>query len=294
MDRARSAFDAWGMATREELLAVGVPGWLIDRRVREGRWARRAPRIITSTTGDLPPDAVRRLALRAMPQAVLSHESAAVVHGLRIVEAEVHVTVRHSTSRTRIDGVVVHQSARAPGPARRRGYPVTGVARTVVDVALGLDRLREVRALVAEAVQRGLTTPQRLCAELDNAPRRGRAHVAAALAEVASGARSAPEAEFVQQLRGSGLPMPELNVRLVLRGETVVVDALWRHSQLVAEIDSREWHLGPDQWAADLRRQNLLVAEGYTVLRFTVRQLRDQPERMLADVRAALAAAPRW
>nr|NKW57638.1 hypothetical protein [Prescottella equi] len=55
---------------------------------------------------------------------------------------------------------------------------------------------------------------------------------------------------------------------------------------LAWEIDSLDWHLSPDEYDATLARRARMQSEGIIVLAVIPRQLRDSPERALADLRA--------
>ena len=63
----------------------------------------------------------------------------------------------------------------------------------------------------------------------------------------------------------------------------------WSHLGLVVEIDGREVHSKRPVFESDRRRQNALVLDGWCVLRFTVAMIDDEPEMVIATVRAALA-----
>ncbi|HET9197174.1 MAG TPA: DUF559 domain-containing protein [Solirubrobacterales bacterium] len=66
------------------------------------------------------------------------------------------------------------------------------------------------------------------------------------------------------------------------------VDFLWRTERLVVETDSFAYHRGSVAFYADGERDLDLRAQGYTVLRFTDRQLEGEPERVAAAVARAL------
>src|SRR5262249_26103438 len=113
----------------------------------------------------------------------------------------------------------------------------------------------------------------------------------AVLAEIAAGVRSAAEADFRDLIRRSGLPEPMLNPRLYLDGELLAVpDAFWRDAGLIAEVDSREWHLSPADWEHTMARHARLPAAGLLVLHFSPRQIRDEPAAVVQAVGSALAA----
>jgi len=103
------------------------------------------------------------------------------------------------------------------------------------------------------------------------------------------GARSAPEADFRALIMRSGLPLPKFNWNIYLHGEFLArPDAWWPEAGVVAEVESREWHLSPEDWERTMRRQARMASAGLIVLPFSPRQLHDEPERLLRDVAGAL------
>jgi hypothetical protein len=55
-------------------------------------------------------------------------------------------------------------------------------------------------------------------------------------------------------------------------------------------VDSREWHLSPGDWARTLARHARMTACGILVLHVTPAQIRAEPDRVTAEIRAALQA----
>jgi very-short-patch-repair endonuclease len=98
--------------------------------------------------------------------------------------------------------------------------------------------------------------------------------------------RSDLEALFLALVHHNGLPHPEVNVKI----GRFEVDFLWRAQRLVVETDSWTYHRGSAAFYADGERDLELRAAGFTVLRFTDRQLEAVPERVAADVAQALGA----
>lgn len=223
--------------------------------------------------------------------ALLSHRTAGALHGLRVVPLRVEILVPHGRHQASTDRVLVHQTNQLAEPDRRECLSCTTVDRAVVDIALTMRFRDDVRALLADAVQRRLTTVSALAAAAELAPRRGSRHLRAALEEVEAGARSCGEAEFLDLVRRAGLPEPELNAPVLTSRGTFWVDALWRAARVAVEIDGQAWHLEAAAWERDLRRQNLLIASGLTLLRFPVRRLRDDPDGVLREMKAALDRA---
>lgn len=96
--------------------------------------------------------------------AVVSHQSALVVHDLGDVSpTRLHLTVPLSF-RAKDAAVVIHRATLAPGDLDDRdGYQITSVPRTLFDVAASADVTQEqLDVAVADAVERGLAAPRQL------------------------------------------------------------------------------------------------------------------------------------
>jgi hypothetical protein len=151
--------------------------------------------------------------------------------------------------------------------------------------------IREIRAVVATSVQQGWCRVAELTRELDDGPRPGSTGLRQVLTEVANGVRSVTEGEFRDLILRAGLPVPMFNARLYSGDVLIAVaDAWWPRAGVVAEVDSREWHLSPEDWERTLRRHARLTAEGILVLHFTPKQIRTEPAQVIATLRATLAA----
>src|SRR5258706_3382754 len=118
--------------------------------------------------------------------------------------------------------VVIHLTRRLP-PRGCYAGPVQYAlpARAVADAARGLHDIGDARAVVAAAVQGRKCTIEQLEAELKCGPVHGSALFRAALAEVAQGARSGPEAALLGLIKRGRLPVPLPNARLYLGNELI-------------------------------------------------------------------------
>jgi very-short-patch-repair endonuclease len=164
-------------------------------------------------------------------------------------------------------------------------------ARAVADAARSLASLREVRALVAQAVQRQRCSIEMLKLELAHGPNNGAAQLRAALTEVQDGVRSVAEADLKVLLRRGRVPAPIFNARLYDGAALIAVaDAWWPDAGVAAEVDSREYHYNAEDWQRTMRRHDRLVARGVLLLHFTPGQIRAQPDEVIAQIRAALTA----
>ena len=277
------------VATTTELQAHGVTRARIRHQLDSGHWQRPLPQVIVGHSGPL---GARQRWLAALAYggrgSLLSHRSAAVLLGLRITEHAVEITMPGGRFRPSMEFVQVHQSARPTTRIVRAGLPCSTVARTVVDLACDLRGGDDVRALVSDSVQRGLTTVDALLRESEHSPRHSPQLLRRALEEVLAGTRSAGEAAFLRLIRDAGLPEPEFNATVRTPKGSFVVDVLWREYGVAVEIDGAAWHLNAPSWENDLRRQNLLHISGLLLLRFPVKRLKADRRGVVAETRAAL------
>ena len=259
--------------------------------VDRGAWQLPFPGVVVNHGGPLGVDQLRRCALvYGGPQSVLSHHTAGAIHGLSAgaTRDSLALTVPNGGHRRGVDGLEIHQTTRPVNVWYAPGLRYTQPARTVVDMALQLQSLDDVVAIVSAAVQRQQTTLRLIQHEARRLPRHGSRWLRIALAEVGTGVRSAGEGLFLRLVRSAGLPEPELNAPVLTAAGTVYLDALWRRQRVGAEIDGRGYHLGASAWARDLARQNRIMALGITLLRFPVRRLHTDPDEVIAELRAVL------
>jgi hypothetical protein len=195
--------------------------------------------------------------------------------------------VRQSTGFVR-----VHQTRRLPSLVCYAGpIQYALAARAVADAAREMQDLTSVRAVVAGAVQTRRCTVEQLEAELLAGPVRGSALLRAALEEARRGVRSVPEGELFHLIKRGRLPVPLFNPLLYDGAEPLArPDAWWPDYAVAVEVDSRRSHLSPESWEETMRRHARMTALGILVLHFSPRQIREEPDQVLAKVRAALAS----
>jgi hypothetical protein len=165
-------------------------------------------------------------------------------------------------------------------------------ARAVVDAVRQLHDLADIRAVVAACVQRGKAPVWLLAEELARAPIQGSAGFRQVLAEVAEGVRSTTEGELLAWIRRARLPVPLLNPRLYIGSEFLAIpDAYWPGAGVAAEVESREWHLSPEDWEQTMARHSRMSALGIIVLHYPPSRIRKAGREVAAEIRAALASA---
>jgi hypothetical protein len=202
---------------------------------------------------------------------------------------------RASTGRVRVHRTSHMPSMWVKGPAvRRYAYP----ARAVVDAARWLTDLREVRALVGDAVQNRHCAIAQLADELRVGGTPNGALLRKVITEATDGVRSAPEAELRGLITKARMPIPLFNPRLYLPNGNFIAcpDAWWPDAGVAIEIDSRQWHLAPDDWERTMTRHSDLGQYGIVTLHVTPHQLRTEPViflRKAANAYKAGVARPR-
>lgn len=278
------------VVTYRALTAAGIGANLITLRVATGLLYRHHHGVYLLD----PPERASRITVMTAavdacgPGAVLSHRSAAELWELLPPDkGHIEVTVVGHNAGDRPD--IRRHRVKELDPAdirTRHGIRVTSPARTALDNA----RHPLLEELIASALDRGLVTERQIEASIDRAPtRRGVRRVRGILSQRGGArlTRSWGERRLLSLIREAGLPVPLMN-RLLLGFK---VDALWPDLKLVVETDGYEFHGDRDSFENDRARDATLVAHGYTVLRFTAIQLRDQPLVVLGQLAAALALA---
>lgn len=260
------------VVSRQQLLDAGLTANQINGRIRRGTLAPLYRGVFTITA--TPPGTTTRFAaalLASGPDAVLSHRSAAHVHGmLPAGRGAVHVTTQHR-SRAR-PGIIVHRSASlAAAVTTRDRMPCTTAARTLIDLAgaHGPKALRRAwttlaarRTLDVRAVQREL---------LRNPDRAGNSAVRLLLAEhrgtVSGATRSDVEVQAVAMCRRHGLPMPAVNAFVTVDDRVYEADLLWHRERVIVEVDTWQTHGHATSFREDRRRDFALQLAGWTTVR---------------------------
>ena len=280
--------------SRGQLQRLGMKDNAIQWRVRAGGpWQTLLPGVYLGLTG--APNLLQKemaALLYAGTGSLITGPMALMHHGLRspVLLETVDVLVPSGRQRQSTGFVRLHRTKRLPsrivssGPIR-----LVVVARAVADAARLLTDVRDVRAVVADAVQRGRCTVPELAAELRDGPMKGSATFRWVLAEVAEGIRSSAEGDLRSLVRTARLPMPMFNASLYI-GDAFLArpDAWWPDAGVAAEVDSREWHLSPADWDRTRKRHDLMCAAGILPLHFSPRQIRCEPAEVVRLIKDAL------
>jgi hypothetical protein len=293
------------VVSRSQALQAGLSRHAIAYRLRDGGpWRVPIPGVYL-TLPSVPTQAQWETAaiLYGGPGALITGPAALRFYQFRQVPGQVAGTVdiliparfhRLSTGFVRVHRTS-HMSAWAKGPSARR---YASPARAVADTARWLTDLREVRALVGDAVQNRHCTVAQLTDELRAGGTPNGALLRKVISEATAGVRSAPEAELRDLIIKARLPMPLFNPRLYLPNRKFIAcpDAWWPDAGVAIEVDSRQWHLAPDDWEHTMTRHSDLGQYGIVTLHATPHQLRTDPApflRKAANAYKAGASRPR-
>jgi hypothetical protein len=281
----------YDVASRSQLLAALIDDGTIYRKVRSGQWQRLLPGVFLVMPR--PPGTEQRRIAAALfvgDNAQLTGLTVLHWYGFRSAPASdrVHVLVPHSTHRRSTGFVVVQRALSLDSHARDTGlYRVTSAARAVVDACRSLSDLRDVRAIVSEAVQANHTPATAIDAELRRAARSRTGLARRALKEVQAGVRSAPEAELRDlTLASKILPQILWNPQLTtLDGKRLPTPDGWIDEVgLALQVDSAEYHASGEDWTTTLDRHNALAQYDVQVLHITPKEIRTFPGKTLATI----------
>ena len=286
----------YDVVSRSQALECGMTRSTIAYRLRaDGPWRPILPGVYLTVTGTVTPEQRETAALLyAGPHSVITGPVAVRRHTMRCAGLNVlDVLIPADVHRKSTGFVQIQRTTRMPetwyttGPLR-----FTAPARAVADAARAMTRFSDVQALVCEAVQRGRCTLEELVAELNDGPTAGTRWDRRALAEVSDGIRSAAEAQLKYLIDRSDLDRPAYNADLYTLDGVFLgrPDAWFASAGVAGEVDSREYHLGARDYDETTRRHNRMEAAGIHVLHWLPSTIKAEPGRVIADLRAAIAA----
>jgi len=266
---------AHGVVARRELLAAGVSQRQIHRRIRRGTLIVVHPGVYR--VGHRASSVEARY-VAAGEGAVLSGLAAAHLFGL--VTGAAPAPEVSAPRERRIKGVKARRVRKLSERDRTvwRRVPVTTVPRTLIDVSslLSFDELAKAahEATIRYELIKVEKAPQRLRAILE-----GDAPILL----------SRLERRFRALLRAAGLPLPITNRPAGLH----YVDCRWPEHKLTVELDSYRFHKTRHAWEQDRRRDREARRRGDIMRRYTWRDVFEEPDDMLAELRELLQASAR-
>jgi hypothetical protein len=288
----------WGVVSLAQLQALGIGPRGAQHRAQGGR-LRRVHRGVYAVGGAVLPREGRWLAavMACGNNAVLSHLSAAVHWNLLQYDAP-RPEVTAPASRHRVPGIRLHRSRSldAQDTTDHQGIPTTTVHRTLLDIAAQVPERHLHRALaLAEKLQ--LYDHRAIEDSIARANgHRGTKRLTKATAADPQWTRSELEIRMCKLARKHSLPQPISNHTLDAPHHPGLEADFYFPPHLVVETDGWDAHHTRHAFESDRAKDAALTAAGYTVMRFTWRQLRDDPSTVADRIRAgcsrAFASAP--
>ncbi|WP_111767874.1 type IV toxin-antitoxin system AbiEi family antitoxin domain-containing protein [Nakamurella deserti] len=276
-----------GLISRQQALTAGLSPSAITRRISTGQWVRVLPgvyRHLASPVSDLMWVHAAQLWLgRAM---VLHGNWAAWWHDLRPEPSgPVTVTVpRHARSRSHAYVKLRRRDLEPVDVVELRGVRVTTRQLTALENA----RLPDGQNTFDRALQRHVRVPEleRTITRLWHAY--GVIAARDSLSLATDGTVSPPERTLAAALRGAGVDQIRAGVTVVAGGRQFWLDFADVRRKLAIEVDGVKAHTDPAVFASDRTRQNLLIRDGWTVLRYTPWQIREDVTAIIAEIRSTL------
>jgi predicted transcriptional regulator of viral defense system len=228
--------------------------------------------------------------------AVASHHSAAVIHGLDLYPSAPDLVTltrppERRSNRLRSEGIIFHTAQLPVNQATTRyGVAITTVPRTVIDLARLSTFMSAVvtadSALRSEAANKAALL--KACDACAGWPGIQRARRAVDFADPLAGSvlESCARVVFAEY----GIEPPELQWSITGPNFRFSVDFCWPRYRVVAETDGAMKYADPRNAIKQLDRDRLLRDAGYKVVHLTWRELFANPQVVITRIRQAFAA----
>jgi very-short-patch-repair endonuclease len=280
--------------SRQQAQSFGIGMSTVQYRIRPGGpWQRIFPGVYLTVSGTPTTDQLDMAALLYAGRPSMITGAAALRRyriGAQPTGGAVDVLVSAANKVASRSYVRIHRTSRLPPTSFVEGeIDIVPPPRAVIDAALALASVSDLRALLADATLRRVCSVTQLERELGTSRLRNSTQVRAVLREVKTGTQSAPEGGLRDLIKRTDLPQPLYNARLYV-GDKLIgrPDAWWPEAGLAVEVDSMTWHWPVDLWEQTMDRQSRLGAAGIRVLHFSPAQIRSEPGRVIALIKAAI------
>lgn len=274
-----------GIVLLDQLADHEVSPSAADRRVRRGEWQRIADGVYRVFPAENDLDRLRSACV-ALPMAIVSHGSAAFLHGLTDRPPPRPVVTVHPRTTHVFPEVDVRRTAKldATQLTVHDGLPITTEARTLLDLAADLapviwDDVAD-RAIGSGRVS--VSEVRELADHLCGRGRPGSTAIRRFLEDPDIGA-SRLERRAIRLLRDAGLPPPKREFPIPWSPHQRF-DLAYPGHRLAIELDGRRWHDRPGAFQADRERDRAAARHGWVILRFTWLDLHRAPHQFIRTV----------
>jgi hypothetical protein len=264
---ARIADRQFGHVTRQQLLDLDIPSATIAYWVTNARLIR--VHLGVYAVGHQQHTAIAKAMaaiLACGDPAILSHDSAAALWGVRTWPSLPEVTAPHDRRRK---GIRTHRTTTLTTKhiRRHRNIRVTSPSRTILDIehrltdkqlTRAINDLRLNKHLKATELQHLLSNSTRIRNLIDPAQ---------------NPTRSGGEDRFIAFCREYGLPTPATNTTRW----GFEIDALFEAEKVIVEIDGWDFHKDRQSFESDRERDTVAADHGFLTVRLTGRRLDRRP-----------------
>jgi very-short-patch-repair endonuclease len=277
-----------GVFSRAQALAAGYTEKRIDHLLAIGTWLRCHPGIYCLAGVALSLEMNAWIAVLAAGHgALLSHRMAGKLHVLEGTPPPVRFDISVPAVRRprNVPRATIHRTELAPADiAVCRGFPVTSIARTLVDLARTLP-IETGSRVIADALRTGRVSAVAVEHTIGGLSRCiGIERARHALANADPRLESVLERELLALLRGAGLN-PVAQYVVMAGGQFLArVDFALPGIRLAIEADGYETHARPLGFERDRETAALLQLAGWSELSFTATQIRQRPDWVIATV----------
>lgn len=279
------------MLSRAALRSLGIDRNMVRREVAAERWALHGHQTVAVHTGGMSEQARRWHAVWEVGSSVAVLDGISALHQAGMTgfdDDTVHLSAKHTVEFAQIDGVCVHKVIlRVDRELLRAGIPRTRPAVAAIRAAHWAVSDRQAALLLVLPVQQRLCTGAQLIEAESLIPGRNRREFIHVMAhDVADGAHSLGELDFVAACRRRGLPEPSRQRVRLLPGGVAHLDVAREEARLAVEVDGAGHARGLQMIGDDLR-QNQVQLGDELVLRVSLVGWRVTPDAHLDQVCAA-------
>ena len=282
-----------GLITREQVLAAGLTKRHIDTLIKRGEWVALYPGVYKhSSSGSSWRQSVLAAVYRGGPGAVASGRCAAALLSLPgFRPGKIDVTTPRNLRNPPFDahrGTIPTEHVTWIGP-----IPLTDATRTLLDVASLVDQ-EVLEDALDDALRRSLTSLPRLKWLLRAFAGKGRRGSGALRELVQQRCDDQPIPESVLETRlwkplaHLGVPRPIKQHQVEWHGERYRIDFAFPHAMVAVEAQSQRWHSSRQSLVRDARKNNALVALGWSVIYLTWEDVEDKRESTMRGLRDIL------
>lgn len=291
-----------GVATRQQLVAIGFSRRHIDAQLDAQRWKALNERVVVTHNGPLTwEQQLWAVDLSAPGLHAMAALTAFRMWGILGFETDsVHVLVPRGGHVLPVAGVdvVVHESRRFCAADLRHGRApqLVSLPRATVDAAAWSSQLWTAYRIFVAPVQQRRARAQDLRAELLAAGRvQHRRQLTALANDLCGGAQALSEVEFLRFCRRHALPRPVCQRRMDSAGRWRYLDATFKRRDgtlLRVEVDGGV-HLTLAVRSKDTLKDNEASLDGRLVLRFASAAIYADDPQAIAQIRRGLGNCQR-